>query len=173
MSYINNQIVIKIIGNIFSSTEYFRSLLANDDRICIINPETEGLASLFIIKPPKYNNMSLTEILNLPDKEIIKIRDYNINYSKYILELAKSNMINFTFTSSRSYTIPGTSIKIGALKAYPMSVFQNKKEITHIFKQIDKTITEYNKINNNNFENKIYISDNMVYRENDEKRGVK
>ena len=156
----------EIIGNIFSSCEYFRELLSKNSKICIINKKTEGLATLFIVKPKKYIDYKLEDILKLDDNEIAEIRDYNVNYSKYILNKAINNEISFCYTSSRSYIIPQTNIKIGALKSYPMSIFLNKKEIKRIVLEIEKTIRSYEN-EYNSFSNKIELSDGMVYREKD------
>lgn len=155
----------KVVSNIFSSTEYFRSKLTNNKKICLLNPETEGLASLFIIKPYKYDNLTLQELLELPSEDISEIREYNVNYSKYILEQSIRGNIRFTFTSSRSYVIPNTNIKLGVLKAYPMSVFLDYKEMDKILKEINKTIDEYSKIDISKYDKKTTISDDMVYRE--------
>lgn len=155
----------KVVSNIFSSTEYFRSKLINNKKICLLNPETEGLASLFIIKPYKYEDLTLQELLELPSEDISEIREYNVNYSKYILEQSIRGNIRFTFTSSRSYVIPNTNIKLGVLKAYPMSVFLDYKEMDKILKEINKTIDEYSKIDISKYDKKTTISDDMVYRE--------
>ena len=77
-----------IIGNLFSSTEMFRKLISKDKRIELINSETEGLATLFIITPQEYENMTLQEILSLSSKEIEKIRNFNIGYGKFIQKLS-------------------------------------------------------------------------------------
>jgi len=155
----------KIISSIFISTEYFRELLNKNEKICVINTETEGLATLFIIKPNKFKNMKLEEIINLPNNEINYIKEYNINYAKYILKKAINNEIRFCYTSSRSYTIPNTNIKLGALKAYPMSVFLNKKEIRKIVKEIEQTINNYSKFDKIILNNDTEIKDEMVYRD--------
>lgn len=153
-----------IISNMFSATEYFRNKLTKNKKICLINKDTEGLASLFIIKPFKYRKLELTEILKLPLEEIENIRMYNINYGKFILNKAKVGAISFTYTSSRSYVILGTNIKIGAIKAYPMSVFLNYSEIDRITEEIEKTITEYEINSDKDYTNSISIADDMVYR---------
>ena len=155
----------EIISKMFSATEYFRIKLNSNKKICLINPKTEGLASLFIIKPQEYVDLTFEEILKLPDSEISKIRNYNVNYGKYILEQSKNSNISFTYTSSRSYVVPGTNIKIGALKAYPMSVFLTYEEIDRILAEISETIDEYSKTDAKEYVNKVSISDNMVYRE--------
>ncbi len=153
-----------IIGNMYSSTEYFREKLNTNKNVCVINKDTEGFATLFIIKPKKYIKMSLEKILKLPIEEINQIRDYNINYGKFVLEKSKNSQISFTYTSSRSYVLPGTDIKIGALKAYPMSVFLNHHEIERIINEIFLNIKEYSNSQKKDFTKKEIISDDMVYR---------
>ena len=133
----------KIISTIFCSTEYFRQLLLKNKNICIINDKTEGLATLFIIKPKQFQTLELEDILKLNENGIKYIKEFNINYSKYILNKAIKSEISFCYTSSRSYVIPGTEIKIGAIKAYPMSIFLTKKETKRIVKEIEKTIADY------------------------------
>ena len=154
-----------IIGNLFSSTEMFRNLIRKDKRIELINPNTQGIATLFIIKPNEFKNMTLSEILALSPEKIETIRDLNVEYGKFIQRMSHSGKINFTYTSSRSYTVGNTGIKIGAIKAYPLSVFLNKittkKIVTNIFKTIDLFLSsEYQK----NINQEKYIVDDMVYR---------
>lgn len=131
----------------------------------MINEETEWLTTLFILKPEKYKNYNLEEILKLDEKERENIKEYNINYAKYILDKGKNGEISFTFTSSRSYKIPNTSIKLGALKAYPMSVFLNENEVQNLVKEISISIEDYKEsLENTDYTKLSAISDNMVYR---------
>ena len=155
----------EIISNMFVSTEKFRNLLIKNENICMINEETEWLTTLFILKPEKYKDCNLEEIFKLNEKERENIKEYNINYAKYILEKGKNGEISFTFTSSRSYKIPNTNIKLGALKAYPMSVFLNGNEVANLVKEILISIEDYKKsLENIDYTKLSAISDNMVYR---------
>ena len=81
------------------------------------------------------------------------------------MEKGKNGEISFTFTSSRSYKIPNTNIKLGALKAYPMSVFLNENEVENLVKEISISIEDYKKsLENIDYTKLSAISDNMVYR---------
>ncbi|MBO7097108.1 MAG: hypothetical protein J6W11_00525 [Alphaproteobacteria bacterium] len=155
----------EIIGNLFASTEMFRKLIGKNKRIELINADTEGLATLFIIKPDGYEHMSLQEILSLSPEQIDKVRHFNVEYGKFIQKLSHSGQINFNYTSSRSYTVGNTGIKIGAIKAYPLSVFFNKvvtKNIVNaIFKTIDLFISEHK---TEVGEKEKHIVDDMVYK---------
>lgn len=154
-----------IIGNLFNSTEMFRKFLSKNKRVELINSDTEGLATLFIIKPNKYKNMHLSEILTLSADEIGVIRDFNIKYGKYIQNLSHQGIINFTYTSSRSFTIGNTGIKIGAIKAYPLSVFFNQSVLKKIVAEIFETIDNFIK-NEDGYatDQEKHIVDDMVYK---------
>lgn len=136
----------KIVKNLFCSTEYFREKLSQyQNQICVINKETEGFATLFFIKPPKYQHLEMNDILSLDEQSIAEIRDFNVGFGRFILKKSIDGEISFNFTSSRSYVIPGTSIRIGALKAYPMSVFLDEVQINRITDEILATIDMYYK----------------------------
>ncbi len=63
--------------------------------------------------------------------------------------------------------MPGTNISLGALKAYPMSPFLTNEEIDRIVCEIESSINEYKKnYTDDEYNQKSYISDDMVYRKN-------
>ncbi len=67
----------------------------------------------------------MEEILKLDEKRKEDIKEFNINYAKYILEKRKNGEITFTFTSSRSYKIPNTNIKLESIKGISyVSIFK-------------------------------------------------
>ncbi len=154
----------KIFIELLEIVEYLREKLSKNPKISILNRNSSGLATFLIIKPLEYNDLDISEILKLSEDEILKIKEYNVNFSKLILKDAKSNQINFVFTSSRSYKYPNTEIMLGALKLYPMSVFLNKNECDKICNNIFKEIIKYEN-NKVNYKSETYISDNFVYRE--------
>lgn len=154
-----------IIGNLFATTEMFRKLISKHKKIELINEETEGLATLFIIKPEGYEHMSLQDILSLPAQQIEHIRNFNVNYGKFIQNLSHKGEIKFTYTSSRSYTVGNTGIKIGAIKAYPLSVFFNKKILKDIIAEIYKTIDAFVLYEDQKVtQAEKHIVDDMVYK---------
>ncbi|MCI9586099.1 MAG: hypothetical protein HFH45_05670 [Bacilli bacterium] len=154
----------EIFISLFESVAYFRNQLSKNKKICLINNDSLGLATFFILKPEEYMDMSIDEIIKLPEKDINKIKEFNVNFGKYILEKGKNGLIDFTFTSSRSYKYPGTDIKIGALKMYPMSVFLTKKEAYRLIKNIENCIDKFYLEDIGNI-NSNYIDDDMVYKE--------
>lgn len=156
----------KIIGTLLSSSNYFRKKLSENPSIEVINQDTDGLATLFIIKPTKYKNLTLDELKKLNEEQICEIKNYNIKYGEYIKELSLQGKINFTFTSSRSYVLKGTNIKIGALKIYPLSVFLTKAKSKFLLKEIIQNIDEFIKQEKNIQIKELKNSpEDMVYKE--------
>ena len=78
---------------------------------------------------------------------------------------AQKNQTWIAFTSSRSHLIPGTNVSFGTLKAYPMSVFFDKKVVEKIVVELNGLLEDYKKMakNGGQFDNDV-ISDDMVYR---------
>ena len=109
--------------------------------------------------------MHLSEILALSADEIGVVRDFNIKYGKYIQDLSHQGIINFTYTSSRSYTIGNTGIKIGAIKAYPLSVFFNQSVLKKIVAEVFETIDNFIE-NEDGYtpDQEKHVVDDMVYK---------
>ncbi len=164
----------QVYSSMFEAAELFRGLLSQDERIEIINPESCWLASLFILKPKKYQNMKTKDIIKSSDIIQEEIKNFNIGFAEFIQSLARDGQSHFVFTSSRSHTMPGTNIALGTLKAYPMSVFFDEAMAKKIAKELINSIDVYEK----NFEKystkdncKIkIISDDMVYRNKNYKK---
>ena len=109
--------------------------------------------------------MTLQQILSLSSKDIEKIRNFNVSYGKFIQKLSHEGKISFTYTSSRSYTVGNTGIKIGAIKAYPLSVFFNMNTIKKLIKEISKTIDLFILYDEEkNYNKDKYVVDDMVYK---------
>lgn len=157
----------QIYSSMFEASELFRKKLAQDSRVCIINSESCWLASLFILKPENYQNLNLDDIIALDDPLQQEIKNFNINFAKYIQQKACNSEINFVFTSSRSHVIPGTNISLGTLKAYPMSVFFDQYSVVKIIQELKNCIDDYitNYTNNDTRNITSLISDDMVYKE--------
>jgi len=155
----------KIISDMFAATEHFRAELSKQDDMSIINTDAVWLATFFVLKPEKYRGLDLDQMVKLPSAEIDEIRNYNIDYAKFIREKAERGESSFIYTSSRSYKIPGTQISLGALKAYPMSPFLTVNTSKKIISDVINSVEEYKSKLTNNFSNLNYISDEMVYRE--------
>lgn len=148
----------KIYSDIVDSAIYFRYKLSLNKNVTIIFEDTLGNATMFIIKPKDMQRIKEKDLYDLSSEEISKIREFNVGFGKYILNRAIDNKISFFFTSSRSYTLPNSDIKVGTLKAYPMSVFLNRDEVDRIINDLNKEIDYY--INQNTvFSGRDYFQD--------------
>ena len=154
----------KIFSDLFLTTEYFRKKIKEIDDFILINEQTEGIASLFVLKPKEYSNLEYDDIYKLDLQTANYIQKHNSNFANFILKNAINREIDFVFTSSRSYVLQGTNIKIGALKAYPMSPFLTCEKIDEILVQLKLMIKKFENSEKSN--NSLTILDNMVYRDN-------
>lgn len=164
----------QIYASMFEAAELFRELLSRDERIEIINSESCWLASLFILKPKKYQNMKINDIVESGEMIRREIKSFNVGFADFIQGLARDGRIHFVFTSSRSHMVPGTNISLGTLKAYPMSVFFDDVAARKIIEELIKSIDVYEKIFKEysaNDRRKVgIISDDMVYRNKNNKK---
>lgn len=113
-----------------------------------------------------FEGLDIDGMLSLDNESIDYIRQFNVDYAKYIRTRAGRGDVSFVFTSSRSYKIPGTDISLGALKAYPASPFLTVDLSEKIARDISSTIDKFrNEYRIRSYERTGYITDNMVYRE--------
>ncbi len=133
----------RLIGDLTEAALHFRKRLQSDPRICVIDPETEGFATVFSLIPPTFQVNSVGDLRTLSETEFEQFRTLNQSFGKKILADCVKQRKHFIFTASRSYTLPGTDIKIGALKAYPMSVFFDHEQANVIADEVLQSITEF------------------------------
>lgn len=132
----------QLIGDLMEAALHFRKCLKCDPRICLIDPDTEGFATIFTLVPPQFLVKSVADLHSMTDSEIAQIRELNLLFGKKILKDCVKKEKHFIFTASRSYTLPGTDMKIGALKAYPMSVFFDCLQAGVLAKEVQQSIDE-------------------------------
>ena len=155
----------QVYANMIEASERFRKRLSENKNICVLNQDSGWLATLFILKPLKFTSLGLNEILRLDEAEIAEIRNYNVKFAERIQTKAHNSECSFVFTSSRSHLVPGTSISLGTLKAYPMSVFFDEENAVKILSELEKEIEAFTKNPNEGPAlPSNAISDDMVYR---------
>lgn len=133
----------KFYSDIVESSHYFRYKLSKNKNVTIIFEESLGNATMFIIKPKNMKEIKQKDLYTYSPEIIDKIKEFNVGFGKYILNKVINNKISFFFTSSRSYTLPNSNIKVGTLKAYPMSVFLTKEEVDRIIDELNNEIENY------------------------------
>lgn len=141
----------QLCANITSSAHYFRKKLSENPNVVLIAGNTLGNATMFLVKPKFLKDFNEKGLYSFSEDDISKLREFNVNFGKYILNKSINKDITFFFTSSRSYTLPASNIKAGTLKAYPMSVFLDKNEVDRIVEELNKEISNYvdNEYDNN------------------------
>ena len=166
----------KILADMVDNALFFRNEISKLDNVLNVFPETEGLATMFLILPNEYKGISIEKIKEISTDELDYLKNYNVDFGKYILNMAVNREISFFFTSSRSYTLPNTDLKLGVLKAYPMSVFLNKNYIKNIIEELKERIKVYdklfldskiNKLNINNLFNEMSKDSKLEGEENE------
>lgn len=131
-----------LIYNIFSNSEYIRKYLKEQQNFEVINLDTEGIATLFIITPfgdTKTYNDYLIESLEIKEKFL----EYNHQFYLYCLKKLEEGQIHFKITFSKSYKPYGCKTPTGALKIYPTSPIVSKKEIKESLVEIINLKSEF------------------------------
>ena len=136
----------RLIYKLFSNGEYIRDRLNNLNDFEVINMDTEGIATLFIIRKND-DNRKYSDIINEPSDEIIEFVDYNHQFYLFSLKNFEKNKINFKMTFSKSYKPYGCSHQTGCLKLYPTSPLTTKKDIDKIINQMYELKKQYDNSN--------------------------
>lgn len=154
----------KAIVHLMSCSEFFKKELQKMDSIEIINPDSNGFATLLIFKPQEYVRLNLAEILALPREDTEIIKNYNINYALYVNELNKQHKLSFTLTASDAFNVKNTDVCLGSQKAYPMSLFVTKDDVRLIVAEMMETKRNYDLEDNKNYSHIENSPVDMVYR---------
>lgn len=138
----------ELIYKLFSNTEYIRNYLDEKDNFEVINMDTEGIATLFIITKPN-DGRSYNDFVNSDQQTKKDFLDYNHKFYLYTLKMLEENKINFKITFSKSYKPFGSETATGALKIYPTSPLVNKEELKEC---LDSMIALKNEYDNSTIE---------------------
>ena len=154
----------EIIANSLESTQYFRDAINSLPFAEVVNPMSNGVATLFILKPEGFEGKSLAEILTMSKEDTDKVKNYNLNFTRYVDELNEKGETNLAFTASDVFTVAGTDVCLGSIKAYPMSPHYTKDNIDAIIALITTLKERYDKDENWSFKTLTYTPADMVYR---------
>ena len=124
--------------------------MRKNDYIAVFDSGVGGISVLrqLLKALPNERYLYFGDSINAPygvrtEEEVRQLQELNAAFGKKILADCVNRSKHFLFTSSRSYTLPGTDIKIGALKAYPMSVFLDKEQAQALAAEISESISEF------------------------------
>lgn len=135
-----------LIYNIFSNSEYIRNYLNKNTNFEVINTETEGIATLFIITPDGDTN-SYNNYISGDSEKLSNLLEYNHKFYLFCLKMLEERKVNFKITFSKSYKPFGSNQPTGALKIYPTSPIVTKREIKKCLDEIIKTKKLYDNSN--------------------------
>jgi glutamate/tyrosine decarboxylase-like PLP-dependent enzyme len=152
----------QLIYKIFSNGEYIRSFLNNFDNFEVINIDTEGIATLFVIKPKK-DNIKYCDLIKLSQKKIKLFLNFNYQFYLFCLKKFEKKQVKFKITFSKSYKPYGSNMITGALKIYPTSPLINKREIESCLIEIVNLKYEFDSFNKELKEFR-KVPDDFVYR---------
>jgi len=153
----------ELIYKVFSNGEYIRDALSSKNNFEVINMDTEGIATLFVITPPG-SEKTYKDYLSCDVKERMKFLDYNHQFYLYCLKKLEENKINFKITFSKSYKPFGCDFATGALKIYQTSPLTTKLELDKIINEIIDLKIEYDNYNEVLYE-KREVPIDYVYRD--------
>lgn len=132
----------KALYNVFSNSEYIRSYLDGTSEFEVINLDTEGIATLFIICPPNLEK-KYANFVSGDEKDLNDLIDYNHNFYLYCLKKLEEKKIHFKITFSKSYKPYGAKNPTGALKIYPTSPIASKADIKDCLDEMITLKKEY------------------------------
>lgn len=112
----------QLIADMLDTVDDLRKRLSELPFVELLNLDARGFATLFVMKPPEYADLSLDSLLRLPMEDTEKIKKYNVLFGNYIGELVKQNQTFVNFTSTDAFAVNNTNIYLGMVKVYPMSV---------------------------------------------------
>ena len=151
----------KLLYNLFTNCEYIRECLDNHNSFEVINKETEGIATLFVVLPN--NEKMYNDYIISSEKIINNFVEYNYQFYLFCLHLLENEKVHFKITFSKSYKPFNCEYKTGALKIYPMSPIVEKNEIKKYIDEIIFAKEEFDK-STQNLEDKRDIPIDYVYR---------
>lgn len=125
----------ELIYNIYKSGEYIRSLIFELPDFEVINPQTEGFATLFVIHKAG-SSKKYKDYINSNDVD--SFLKYNNDFFKFCIDMLEKRKTNVKFTFSKSYKPFGAKCNMGALKIYQTSPIVEMSEVKLCIDEIVK-----------------------------------
>lgn len=133
----------KLLYNLFKNCEYIRNFLSNSKLFEVINNDTEGIATLFVVLPN--NKLKFNDYIKGSKEELDAFIEYNHQFYLYCLKLLEENKVHFKITFSKSYRPFNSLYKTGALKSYPTSPIARVEELDNSLDEIIWAKQEFDK----------------------------
>lgn len=153
----------QLIYEVFKRGQIIREFLNNQEGVEVINNDTEGFATLFVIHP-KNNKRRYLDYLKLSDQEIKEFLDYNHKFYLHTLDLLEKEKVDFKITFSKSYKPYGAKNSMGALKIYQTSPVSKFKDIKKCLSRLVEVKKEYESFKNLDLKEDLNAPKDFVYR---------
>lgn len=128
----------------------------------LLNPNARGLATVFVIKPPEYENRSLDDLLSLPLTDTEKIKKYNVRFGNYVKELVAAKQSTINLTATDAFAVNNTNVYLGMMKIYPLSVLGNQETNERFIKEFCRLKAQFDLLDQRGISD--YSATDMVYR---------
>ncbi|MEN8905430.1 MAG: pyridoxal-dependent decarboxylase [Clostridiales bacterium] len=153
----------ELVYHMFSNGQLIRKILNDENDFDVINDETEGFATLFVILPVN-SKLRYNDYLGLNEKRINELLYYNQKFYLFLLKKYEENEIGFRITFSKSYKPHSSPIKTGCLKTYQSSPIANSNDIGKVVKKLILLKKQYDKMSSWEFSEKVIKPSDFVYR---------
>ena len=152
----------RLIADMMTTVVDIRERLRNLPFVELLNPDARGFATLFVIKPPEYERLSLDALLVLPLADTEKIKQYNVRFGNYVKELVESNRVGINFTATDAFAVNNTNVYLGMMKMYPLSVLGNQETNRCFIQEIRRLKEQFDQMDQHSISD--HSAKDMVYR---------
>ncbi len=152
-----------LIYCMFSNGEYIRELLSVERDFDVINNETEGFATLFVILPFS-EKLRYNDYVKLGEVGVRSLLEYNQQFYLFLLKKYETGEIGFRLSFSESYKPQGVNVKTGCLKIYQSSPIADREEIKKVIKQLVSLKETFDNSCDKLFEEQKSSPSDFVYR---------
>jgi len=130
----------EVISNITESAFYIKKELNKYNFIQVCNEYENSLPIFFILKP--CHNIEITD--NMDIELVNNIKEYNMDFYRFLIEKLKNNNANIFFSNSKSYKYLGYSF--GTIKLYQFNSNSNIENAKIFINELIILIDEYKKL---------------------------
>lgn len=125
----------ELIYRVFSTGEHIRSMLKKEKDFDIINMQTEGFATLFVVLPPN-KSLKYEDYVKGDELQTQELLEYNNQFFLFLQQKFEAGEIGFKITFSKSYKPFNGRSKTGCLKIYQTSPVRQLAEVENLIKQL-------------------------------------
>ncbi len=146
-----------ILYKLMEASFYTKEKLDSLEEYEVINTDTKGFVTIFMIRPPK-SKILYDDISTFNKNDAQKIADYNYKFYLFILHKQNKGECSIAMDYTSGYDNTKKGISIGVFKIYPTSPYTNRESIDEFISELN----DLKKYFDNNFE-RLNLKD-VLYR---------